>query len=528
MRGAGDLEVQSWNARVERYWARAPAWIRLIRRRWRDRVVETVDHAGVILAVRDTGGLTHRYILMTIASAGIAILGLLQSSPAVVIGAMLVSPLMGPIVEFGFSFAVFDQRQLRHSLKTIAVGAVLAVGLSAIIVALSPLAQATTEIMARTRPTLLDLLVAVFSAAAGGYATVRRKSDTLVGVAIATALMPPLAVVGFGLSTRDWPIFLGASWLFMTNLLAIALTIAIVARCYGFGSQNSPRQSLWQLGVLASTFLLLSIPLGITLRDLARDGQRSFAVQAALLDTLGAGARIDSLSVTPGSDGGVRVEGIVFVHKYRPEAGAKLRDEIARRLDAPAEVAVEQVVIAAGAEPVLRASATQRTETLDRQVAQRIASRSGISIADIKVNLDSREVLLRPTGTDRTIAEWRELERDLALAEPGFAVKIIPASGTRLSVRFENGSTEADPAALSLLQWMMTRMDHPPVDLVSYPDFATGSRNANLRIADRRAEEVARFLRASSERNTVLATVIVRDEEELLAGLPRSVEIRVR
>src|SRR3546814_9501468 len=76
----------SWHARVERYWARAPAWIRLIRRRWRGRVVETVDHAGVIVAVRDTGGLTHRYILMTIASAGIAILGLLPSSPAVVIG----------------------------------------------------------------------------------------------------------------------------------------------------------------------------------------------------------------------------------------------------------------------------------------------------------------------------------------------------------------------------------------------------------------------------------------------------------
>src|SRR3546814_10339959 len=149
--------------------------------------------------------------------------------------------------------------------------------------------------MARTRPTLLDLLVAVFSAAAGRYATVRLKSDTLVGVAIATALRPPLAVGGVGQSTRCLPIFLGASWLFMTNLLAIALTIAIVARCYGFGSQNSPRQSLWQLGVLASTFLLLSIPLGITLRDLARDGQRSFAVQAALLDTLGAGARIDSL-----------------------------------------------------------------------------------------------------------------------------------------------------------------------------------------------------------------------------------------
>src|SRR3546814_8256303 len=133
------------------------------------------------------------------------------------------------------------------------------------------------------------------------------------------------------------------------------------------------------------------LPICFSLRERACDGQRSCAVSAVVLDTLVAGARIDSLSVTPGNDGGVRVEGIVFVRKYRPEAGAKLRDEIARRLDAPVEVAVEQVVIAAGAEPVLRASATQRTETLDRQVARRIASRSGISIADIKVNLRSEE-----------------------------------------------------------------------------------------------------------------------------------------
>src|SRR3546814_10991598 len=126
-------------------------------RRWRSRVVESFGHAGVHVAVRDTGGLTHRYILMTIASAGIAILGLLQSSPAVVIGAMLVSPLMGPIVEFGFSFAVFAQRQLRHSLQTIAVGAVLAVGLQAIIVPLAPLPQAPPAILPRPPPPVLNL-----------------------------------------------------------------------------------------------------------------------------------------------------------------------------------------------------------------------------------------------------------------------------------------------------------------------------------------------------------------------------------
>src|SRR3546814_15866873 len=111
-------------------------------RRWRSRVVESFGHAGVHVAVRDTGGLTPRYILMTIASAGIAILGLLQSSPAVVIGAMLVSPLLGPIVDIGLSFAVFDKRQLRHSLKTIVVRAGPPVGLPEIILALPTLAQA--------------------------------------------------------------------------------------------------------------------------------------------------------------------------------------------------------------------------------------------------------------------------------------------------------------------------------------------------------------------------------------------------
>src|SRR3546814_14882265 len=107
MRGAGDLEALSWHARVERYWARAPAWISLIRRRWRDRVVETVDHAGVIVAVRDNGGRSHRHILMTIVSAGIALLGLLQFSPAVVTGALPVSPLMGTFRGFGFFFPSF-------------------------------------------------------------------------------------------------------------------------------------------------------------------------------------------------------------------------------------------------------------------------------------------------------------------------------------------------------------------------------------------------------------------------------------
>lgn len=528
-----NMEAQprsSFNA--ESFWARTPIWVRFLRRRWRERVVDTVDHDEVMTAVCDAGGLTHRFILMTLASAGIAILGLLQSSPAVVIGAMLVSPLMAPIVAFGFSFAVLDLRQLKHALRTILIGSVLGVLMSVIIVALSPLAQATSEIMARTRPTLLDLLVAVFSAAAGGYAMVRRKSDTLIGVAIATALMPPLAVVGFGLATRQWSISIGAGWLFMTNLLAIALTIAMVARFYGFGAHNSPRQSLWQLGVLSGVFLLLSVPLGFTLRDLAQDGQRSFAVQGAISDEFGAGARTESLTVVETPEGRIRVDGIVFVRDYRAGAGAALKARLERRLDAPVDVAVEQVVV--GAQPQqapLRASVVQQAETLEAQIARRLALRAGLSPAEVSVNLDQRDILLRPAGGDRSLAEWREVERRVAIAEPGFSVRLVPPSGTVMLVRFDNGKMDVDTKMIDEISWALIRLQHPPVDVVAYPDFSTGSRAANLRLAQRRADAVAASLKADPA-NAVLATIVANVEQGKISptgSVPlRAVEVRIR
>ena len=87
---------------------------------------------------------------------------------------------------------------------------------------------------------------AVLSGLAGVYATITRKGETIVGVAIATALMPPLAVVGFGTALGNWDIARGAAFLFMTNLLAIALSVTIVARWYGFGGDDTPKQSAWQ------------------------------------------------------------------------------------------------------------------------------------------------------------------------------------------------------------------------------------------------------------------------------------------
>src|SRR5690606_18944209 len=231
-----------------------------------------LDRFEVLQHVDEGGALGPRYAFMTVMSCGIATLGLLQNSAAVIIGAMLISPLMGPIIELGMSLATFDFRSLRASLRTLAVGLTIALLTSMALVAMSPLQEATTEILARTEPTLFDLLVAVFSGLAGAYATVTRKGETIVGVAIATALMPPLAVVGYGLATGNGNVAGGAFFLFMTNLLAIALSVTIMARWYGFGREDSPKQTAWQATLIIGTFLLLSVPLGLALREIAARG----------------------------------------------------------------------------------------------------------------------------------------------------------------------------------------------------------------------------------------------------------------
>ncbi|MCL4673472.1 MAG: DUF389 domain-containing protein, partial [Sphingomonadaceae bacterium] len=186
---------------------------------WREQIVGTIDQQAVIEKRRAECEITSRYLFMTAMSGGIAVLGLLLSSPAVVIGAMLLSPLMDPIIGLGFALAIGDYRWLRQSAKSLAWGALMAIGLCAVVVFLSPLKDITTEIAARTRPNLFDLFVALFSALAGAYALIRGREGTIVGVAIATALMPPLAVVGFGLATFNGTVFSGALLLFVTNLL---------------------------------------------------------------------------------------------------------------------------------------------------------------------------------------------------------------------------------------------------------------------------------------------------------------------
>ena len=132
--------------------------------------------------IRNEGALSSGFMLMCVLSAGITILGLLQSTTAVVIGAMLVSPLMAPIASLGFGFASLDGHWIRDSARVVLVGAGLGILTAFLLTLASPISDATPEIIARTQPTLLDLAVALLSGVAGGYATVRQKGGTAIGV----------------------------------------------------------------------------------------------------------------------------------------------------------------------------------------------------------------------------------------------------------------------------------------------------------------------------------------------------------
>lgn len=178
------------------------------------------------------------YWIQLFMATGIATLGLALNSTAVIIGAMLVSPLMGPIVELGMGFAVGSALLvLRSGLRVVAsVGSVIVT--AAAITLTLPFHEVTSEITARTAPTLLDLLIAIFCALIAAYSALRQSSDTAAaaaGTAIGIALVPPLCVVGFGLGTGDSAVAGGSLLLFVANLSAILVFAVVLFFLLGFG-----------------------------------------------------------------------------------------------------------------------------------------------------------------------------------------------------------------------------------------------------------------------------------------------------
>jgi uncharacterized hydrophobic protein (TIGR00271 family) len=183
------------------------------------------------------------FFLLVVLSCSIATLGLITNSPAVIIGAMLVAPLMSPIIGIGLASITGNATLLRNAFSALLRGALLAVALATLMTLINnqlpffSIQELPQEVLARTRPTPIDLVIALAGGVAAAYAlTQPNLSAALPGVAIATALMPPLCAIGIGIALNRWDVAGGATLLFITNTITIAFAAVLVFFLRGFSS----------------------------------------------------------------------------------------------------------------------------------------------------------------------------------------------------------------------------------------------------------------------------------------------------
>ena len=194
----------------------------------------------------------------------VACVGLNVNSTAVIIGAMLISPLMGPILGVGYGAGINDSRLIRESLRSLGVFFLISLITSTLYFSLSPLSQAQSELLARTSPSLWDVLVAFFGGCAGIVAATRKETSNVVpGVAIATALMPPLCTVGYGVAQGEWSFALGAFLLFVINCVFIALSTLMFVKIlrlpqHAFADEGSRLRTRLVIGTAVAATLLPS------------------------------------------------------------------------------------------------------------------------------------------------------------------------------------------------------------------------------------------------------------------------------
>ena len=237
------------------------------------------QYASLFAALREEGMLSSTFMTLLILATMIATFGLFINSSSVIIGAMLLAPLMQPIVSLSMGVLRQDGSMQRHAVRTIGIG-VTAVLLTAALIAFAlPMQRLTTEMTGRLSPTILDLFVAIVSGIAAAYAKNNEKIlGSLAGVAIAVALVPPIAVAGIGLGWGEWSMFSASFLLFVTNLVGIVLAAAMTFMVLGYSPIHIARKGLATWLVIVG---MISIPLYSTFVQM----QENATIQRILTDT---------------------------------------------------------------------------------------------------------------------------------------------------------------------------------------------------------------------------------------------------
>lgn len=245
------------------------------------------------------------FVFILVLAAAIATLGLAANSEATIVGAMLISPLMKPIMSLAYGISIGDWSLNFRSIRTLLTGIVITLGTSGIVENLLSLYEPTDMILARTSPSLIDLCVAIAAAGAGALAATRKSiSDTLPGVAIAVALVPPLCVTGIGLSVLSSPIALGSLTLFSVNLVAIVLVASCIFIVEGVGSPTRalPALVIVVVAVAGFVYLLSDSQENLRNQDIAHEAIETYLRESYIRDRIAHPGDLNRVLVTDYAD----------------------------------------------------------------------------------------------------------------------------------------------------------------------------------------------------------------------------------
>lgn len=263
------------------------------------------DYRDLFVALRAEAALSSPYLVLTVLSVLLALTGLYANSAPVIIGAMILAPLMSPIISLAMGLARTEPALIRNSLRTLMIGVATGLFCAVAVAWMMPLENLTAEMQSRLSPTLLDLSVAVISGIAGAYAHAKEEiAKSLAGVAIAVALVPPLSVAGIGLGWGDWSMARGALLLFTTNLVGISLAASATFLVLGFAPFKLARK-----GLAISLLLLavITVPLYMAFADLVEQGRMMRLVPRGEIELAGQPVSLRIVKVRTGRQPLVRV-----------------------------------------------------------------------------------------------------------------------------------------------------------------------------------------------------------------------------
>ena len=332
----------------------------------------------------------------------IASVGLNVNSTAVIIGAMLISPVMGPILGIGLSVGTNDVQLLKLSFKNLATMVLISLLASCIYFLVSPLYLADpTELEARTSPTIYDVLIAFFGGTAGILENSRKERGTVLsGVAIATALMPPLCTAGFGLALLDMHYFLGAMYLFLINTVFIATATYLGVKLLHFqdaGDILDHRIMRMRKKLITSVFIIILAPSFITAYGLIRDNNFTSNVRAFIAENRVIG-KTYIYDYTIFKDGGNKVAVHLAGEPLKEEQMTALLESAARHHIKPERMVLQDSAVGIGGDEVQDIVRSIYAHT-DESILARDAR-----IQELRDRIDRLDSLIQARFTDTTVA----------------------------------------------------------------------------------------------------------------------------